>query len=110
MPFSLLPASTPLTWRKLDLQKARGRDFMAIQWVRLLAPNAKGTKIPLAGRQGQKMKKRRKDPGTPDPALRLRKVPALPSEGENRRAKRGAVALSLGDGGDSEPRAALRIL
>lgn len=110
MPFSLLPASTPLTWRKLDLQIARGRDFHGDPMGKTRAPNAKGTKIPLAGRQGQKMKKRRKDPGIPDPALRLRKVPALPSEGEDRRAKHGAVALSLGDSGDSEPRAALWIL
>ena len=85
---------------------------MVVQWLRLCASNAKGTKIPLAGRQGQKMekkKKKRKIQGPPDPALRLRKVPTLPSEGDNRRAKHGAVALSLGDGGDSELRAALWI-
>ena len=83
---------------------------MVVQWLRLRASNAKGAKIPLAGWQGQKMKKKKKIQGPPDPVLRLRKVPTLPSEGDNRRAKHGAVALSLGDGGDSELRAALWIL
>ena len=63
-----------------------------------------------AKRWKKKKKKKRKIQGPPDPALRLRKVPTLPSEGDNRRAKHGAVALSLGDGGDLELRAALWIL
>ena len=93
------------------IKKPGAGTCMVVQWLRLRASNAKGTKIPLAGRQGQKMKKKkRKIQGPPDPALRLRKVPTLPSEGDNRRAKHGAVALSLGDGGDSELRAALWIL
>ena len=83
---------------------------MEVQWLRLSASNAKGNNIPLVGRQGQKMKKKRKIQGHPDPALRLRKVPTLPSVGDNKRAKHGAVALLLGNGGDSELRAALRIL
>lgn len=53
------------------------------------------------------------DPGNPDPALRLRRVPMLPSEGDNKRARHGVSAFSLGGnigGGDSGPRVALQIL
>ena len=54
-----------------------------------------------------------KTQGHPDPALRLRRVPMLPSEGDNKRARHGASAFSLGGnigGGDSGLRAALQIL